>query len=292
MSMPLPSDHHKDYPSTYFVQDRSNRDERTRVQIQDTMITKEMGGVLPEQAAPALLRQVIDVGCGTGGWLIETAKTYPDISSLVGIDISSRMIEFARKQAKAEQVDDRVDFQVMDSLRAIEFPDHSFDLLNQRLGWSYLRTWDWPSLLTTYQRLTRPGGVIRITESDVLGTSTSPALTQLYEMARNALYRAGHLFTPEQDGVTGKLPDLFRHHGLQNIQTRAVVLEYHPGTELTENFAEDIKLLFRTLQPFLRKWGRVPDNYDAIHQQALAEIQQPGSFSTGRLVTVWGTTKK
>lgn len=52
--MPLPSDQRKDHPSTYFVQDRTNKDERTRVQIQDTMITKEMGGVLPEQADPTL----------------------------------------------------------------------------------------------------------------------------------------------------------------------------------------------------------------------------------------------
>jgi ubiquinone/menaquinone biosynthesis C-methylase UbiE len=122
--MPLPSDHHKDHPSTYFVQDRTNKDERTRVQIQDTMITKEMGGVLPEQADPTRFRQVIDVGCGTGGWLIATAKTYPDISSLVGIDISNRMVEFARKQAKAELVDDRVDFQVMDALRLARSADN------------------------------------------------------------------------------------------------------------------------------------------------------------------------
>ncbi len=157
----------------------------------------------------------------------------------------------------------------MDVLRTSEFPHHPFDLLNQRLGWSYLRTWDWPNLLSTYQHMTRPGGVIRITESDVLGTTTSPALTQLFDLARNALYQAGHLFTPEQDGVTGKLPDLLRHHGIRDVQTRATVLEYRPGTELMETFFEDIKLLFRTLEPFIRKWSRIPDNYDQIYQQAL-----------------------
>jgi hypothetical protein len=43
--------------------------------------------------------------------------------------------------------------------------------------------------------------------------------------------------------------------------------------------------------PFMRKWSRIPDNYDEIYYRALDEIQQPDSFSTGRLVTVWGTTK-
>ncbi|HEY4388397.1 MAG TPA: class I SAM-dependent methyltransferase [Ktedonobacteraceae bacterium] len=264
------SDQHKEkeHPSTYFVQDRTNTDERARVRIQDTMITKAMGGALPEQADPTFFRRVIDIGCGTGGWLIETARSYPDISLLVGVDISSRMVEFARNQAEAEQVGDRVEFHVMDVLRATEFPHKDFDLLNQRLGWSYLRTWDWPNLLAIYHHVTRLGGIIRITESDVLGTSTSPALTQLYDLARDALYQAGHLFTPEQDGVTGKLPDLFRYHGIKDIQTRTTLIEYHHGTEMKENFVEDIKLLFRTLEPFIRKWSHIPNNYDEIYHQA------------------------
>lgn len=289
--MSLRSDHHKEQPNTYFVQDRTNTDELVRLRIQDMMVTKAMGGVLPEQTDPALLRRVLDIGCGTGGWLIETAKAYPDISLLLGVDISNRMVEFARKQAEAEQVQDRVAFQVMDVLRTSTFPQQPFDLLNQRLGWSYLRTWDWPNQLATYQHVTRPGGVIRITESDVLGTSTSPALTQLFDLARHALYQAGHLFTPEQDGVTGELPDLFRRYGIKDVQTRVTVLEYLPGTEIMESFFENIKLLFRTLEPFLRKWSRLPANYDEIYHQALEEIQQPGSRSTGRLVTVWGTNR-
>src|SRR5437879_2747966 len=92
---------HRDQPNTYFVQDRSSLDELTRLDIQDQMLTAGMGGVLAEQAAPTSFRRVLDVGCGTGGWLIETAKTYPSISMLVGVDASKRMIEYAREQAKA-----------------------------------------------------------------------------------------------------------------------------------------------------------------------------------------------
>ncbi len=39
----------KEYPNTYFVEDRSNQEELTRVQIQDQLLTKGMGGVFPEQ---------------------------------------------------------------------------------------------------------------------------------------------------------------------------------------------------------------------------------------------------
>jgi hypothetical protein len=49
-------------PSTYFVQDRRNKEEFTRVTIQGQMITASMGGVLPEQADPTIFRHILDVG--------------------------------------------------------------------------------------------------------------------------------------------------------------------------------------------------------------------------------------
>src|SRR5713101_6116958 len=81
------------------------------------MLTTGMGGVLPEQPDPAIFRRVLDVGCGTGGWLIEAAKTYPSMTLLVGVDVSKRMVEYARSRAEAEQLGERVQFQTMDALR-------------------------------------------------------------------------------------------------------------------------------------------------------------------------------
>ncbi|MBA2679325.1 MAG: class I SAM-dependent methyltransferase, partial [Ktedonobacteraceae bacterium] len=86
---------HKELESTYFVQDRSNDSERKRLMIQDRMVTKSRGGVLPEQPDPTRFQSIIDVGCGTGGWLIDVATTYPSIPLLVGADISQHMVEFA-----------------------------------------------------------------------------------------------------------------------------------------------------------------------------------------------------
>src|SRR6516162_8002618 len=99
--MPLPNDpQKKEQPSTYFVQDRQNEEELLRLTIQDQMITSLMGGVLLEQPDPTLFHHVLDVGCGIGRWAIEAALAYPTMS-VFGIDISARMIDYARSQAEA-----------------------------------------------------------------------------------------------------------------------------------------------------------------------------------------------
>lgn len=176
----------------------------------------------------------------------------------------------------------------MDALRMLEFPRKYFDLVNQRLGMSYLRTWDWPGLLQEYQRVTKPGGIIRITEADITMSNT-PTLPLMNDLFTNALNRAGHFFFPERDGVTRVLESTMHQAGLLNLQTRVHQLEYHAGTTEAQLFAEDIKHVFRTGLPFLRKWTQVPSDYENLYKQMLWEMQQPDFVATWRLLTVWGT---
>ena len=277
----------KENPSTYMVQDRENRDEIARLETQDKMLTTGMGGVLPELSDPAVLSSVLDVGCGTGGWLRETARTYPTIEKLVGGDISGQMMEYARAQAKAELLDERVQFKTMDALRVLEFPVGSFDLVNQRLGGSWLRTWDWKKILLEYQRVCRPGGIIRITDANVI-ESNSPALTKLLDIFLMVFYRSGRFFEEERSGLTSRLASLMTQYGIEDVQTRVCTLVYRAGTESTQDFCRDMVLTFHVLLPFFQKWTRVPSDYQEISQQALKEMEQPDFVATWTLLTAWG----
>ena len=40
--------------------------------------------------------------------------------------------------------------------------------------------------------------------------------------------------------------------------------------------------------PFLRKWTRVPDDYETLYRQILSEMQQPDFVARGSMLTVWG----
>src|SRR6185312_10256299 len=228
-AMPIPPEHKREQPNTYVVPDRSHQDELNRLQIQDHLFTATMGGVLSEQPDPTIFSRVLDVGCGTGGWLIELAQTMPACTLLVGVDASRKFVEYARAQAEAAQVSDRVEFHVADALRMLEFPTSFFDLVNHRAGMGWLRTWDWRKLLEEYQRVCRPGGVVRITESE-WAVSNSPALTRLSDLIVQAFSNAGHLFTPTRDGLTSKLASLLQQHGVQQVQARVSTLHYQAGT--------------------------------------------------------------
>jgi SAM-dependent methyltransferase len=177
----------------------------------------------------------------------------------------------------------------MDALLMLEFPAGYFDLVNVRFAQSWLRTWDWAKLLQECQRVSRWGGVIRFTEVDFVTGISSPALSCLTRLSLQALARAGHYFTAEGNGVITQLAGLLQRHGVRNVQTQDYALEYRAGTPLGQQYAEDVRLGYRTIVPFLRKWTQVPDDYEAIYQQALVEIQQPDFVATWDLLTAWGS---
>ena len=285
--MASPLNTHGENPNNYIVPDSSNHEEMARLHLQDHLLTTSMGGPLAEQPDPSSLKSVLDIGCETGSWLIDVAKAYPGIPVLAGVDINGRTLDYARKQAADAGVGDHVQFHVMDALGVLGFPTHTFDLVNQRYGMGFLRTWEWLDVLEQYRRVTRPSGVVRITEGEVVLESTSPALKQLNQLLLQAMCNAGHFFECQNDGVTKRLTRLLHQSGYQNIQTHPHTFVYRAGTKEGQDFYEIMRLAYRTASPFLRKWIRLPDTYTALYQQALDEMQQPDFTATWKLLTVW-----
>jgi len=286
--MPTPRDRSKkEQPSTYVVQG-SNREELQRLTIQDALMTTLMGGPLAEQEGAATMREVLDIGSGSGSWALAAAQTYPEMKP-VGIDISQHMVDYARQRAAEQGLSERVTFRAMDALGKLDFPNATFDLVNLRFGISFIRTWEWPQVLQEMLRVCRPGGVIRVTECEVGGHASSPAVMRLHAMSVCALYRSGHLFDQTLTGLIDHLEGLLTRYGCRQVQTRRLSIEMQPGTKEIQDSIRDVTHLYRTTRPFLEKWGCAPADYDAIYQQALTEMQDP-AFSGGvTLLTAWGT---
>jgi ubiquinone/menaquinone biosynthesis C-methylase UbiE len=282
-----------DLSGTYIVQDRSNQDELQRLIVQERMVTDAMGGVLPEQPDPTRFQRVLDIGCGPGGWIIDTALAYPQIKKLYGIDISPTMIHHARQQAEQRNIKtgpkERVEFLVMDALLILEFPNEFFDLVNFRFGVSFMRQWDWPKMFSEMHRVLKPHGITRIVDTEVSVESTSTALSNFWISLRRALQRSGHLFEETPTGLVDHLPTLLLRHDFQNIQLHKTPAEYHAGTEAGKALLEDHIHAFRTMPPFLRRYGCLPQDYDALCQQAIQDMQQPGFVARMVYYTFWAT---
>jgi ubiquinone/menaquinone biosynthesis C-methylase UbiE len=218
--------------------------------------------------------------------VIKAAKTYSEMS-LVGIDMSHKMIEYANQQAKTNKVSDQVEFQMMDALHQFEFPSDSFDLVNLRFGVSFIRIWEWPQVISEMLRVTKPGGVVRITDSGIVQESTSLALKTFQMQVASALDQAGHITGPDEDGITIHLTPLLQRCGARQIQTKTSRTRYQAGTKEGKAYVEDIGYAMKTLKPFLLKWVKMRD-YEQLCQMVQEQIHQPDFSATWELLTVWG----
>lgn len=278
---------------TFFLKSKWNKEESQRAQREDQMLTRAMGGSLAEQVDAHVFTHALHIACGSGDWTIEAARRYPGLS-LVGIDTNPHILEYARANAAAAHVEERVSFQVMDALRSLDFPAASFDLVNIRLGVTFIRTWEWPALIVKILRVTRPGGIIRITEPQIRhqnkGAVSIPGMTKLHTALICALYRSGHLFEEDTTGITAHLASLLTRFGCQNVQSKAYALEARAGTPAWQDYYDNARSIIQGSHAFLAKWGCFQGDFDALSQQVIEEMLNPAFHVSWNFLTVWGKT--
>lgn len=279
----------RDNTENLYVIDAESGAEMARLMVQDRLVTKSMGGLFPERTEDlADIQNILDIGCGPGGWVLDVAYKYPK-KQVMGIDISRVMVEYARAQAWSQGLDN-ASFRVMDALKPFTFPDGSFDLINARAIVGFMPKTAWPTFLKECRRITRPGGTIRLSEGE-WGITNSAACEKLIGMCTRALQLAGRSFSPDgrHIGIMPMLGRFLREAGCQNVQQRAYASVYVTENEEYASFYEDFMAAFNLLQPFLVKMGvTTEEEVEPLYQQALAEMMLPDFCVVSNLVTAWG----
>ncbi|GER83152.1 hypothetical protein KTAU_17890 [Thermogemmatispora aurantia] len=276
--------------NTYLI-DSENAGELARLMLQDRILTAGMGGLFPEFPEGAPLPaggRVLDLACGPGGWALEVAFAYPNVE-VIGVDISQAVIEYANAQAWSRGLEN-VHFQVMNIMQPLAFPDASFDLINGRLLFGFMLPGAWPRLLAECRRLLKPGGVIRLTETE-LTLTTSPALERYQALLCDALKKAGQSFSADgrHVGLTPVLPRLVRQAGFANVRLRASAVEWSMGTEAHYPVFKDWLMGLELMRPFVLKMESLDkSDLERLEQQAVAEMQQEEFCGLYSLLTVWG----
>jgi len=107
-----------------------------------------------ERAAPRAGERVLDVGCGVGQTTLQLAERVGPTGSVLGIDISTPMLELAREKARAAGRSN-VRFENADA-QTHAFPPASFDLLFSRFGVMFFADPD--AAFANLAKAVRPGG--------------------------------------------------------------------------------------------------------------------------------------
>ena len=104
-------------------------------------------------------RRVLDVGCGTGVYLVHAASAGgPQLTGL-GVDLDAAVVELARQRLADARLADRFDVRHAD-IRAATLPEASFDLVLLFQNIYYFAEDQRPGLLRRLGGLVAPGGAL------------------------------------------------------------------------------------------------------------------------------------
>ncbi len=270
-----------------YFNDPESSAEMLRLLEQDRLITQGMGGLFPERSNDfSGIQRVLDAACGPGGWVQEVALAHREIE-VVGFDISQAMIDYARMQAQVQSLDN-ASFIVMNLLKPLDFPASSFDLVNARFI-NFLPAAAWPKLLQEFRRIARPGGIIRLTESEWWYYTNSPALENLNAMIIRALKLQGGSFSERFTGVLPMLGRFLLDAGCSIINYQPHVIDYSFSTEAYQGFRQDAAVVFKSFQPFIVRMGvATQKEVDQLYEQMRLEMLQEGFRGLMLPVTAWG----
>jgi ubiquinone/menaquinone biosynthesis C-methylase UbiE len=258
---------------------------------QGRLLTKTMGGLLPEQRDLARFHRVLDVACGPGEWALDLAFAYPEIE-VIGIDISQQMIDVAREQARIQGIEN-IQFHVMDATKPLDFPDSYFDLINARAIVAVIPRAVWPTFMQECVRILQPRGIIRLTECDTWGITNSLAFTQLEELVIQAGKKVGMGFSVDDHtyAITPMLKRLLQNAGCTNIQERAFFNNFSAGERSHQAMYRNAMAFFQLAQPGLIKRGiATQETLDQLYQQMLWEVQSADFCGITFFLTAWGET--
>ena len=280
-------------PSHTYILDPESPAELARLILQDRMVTLGMHDPFPERMSLEDIRSILDVGCGPAGWALDVAHVYPD-KSVVGIDTSATMVDYNRAQAMVQGIDN-AKFLVMDALQPLKFEIGTFDLVNVRFAVAFVPRAQWSTFLQHCFQVLRPGGILRVTEGEIIGLTTSPAVEKMHSWVAQMLTARGYGFSHDGShiGILPMLGLLLQEAGCVDIEFKPHMLDFSAGAALHysqyQNYMVWPHLIKSVLLPTL---SITEEEFHQTYKQMLEDMQSPSFRGLWSLLTVWGERKK
>lgn len=106
-------------------------------------------------------KKCLDVGTGTGEIAFHVARAAGPGSTVIGVDITPRMLELAEKKESELDLPVKIDWRVGDALK-LDFEDDTFDLVTS--GYMLRNVCDILQAVTEMHRVLAPGGKVIVAE--------------------------------------------------------------------------------------------------------------------------------
>ena len=121
--------------------------------------------------------KILDAGCGVGGTCIYLGNKFPNIN-FIGITISRKQVELARKFAKEKNFNNNTNFLLMDYMKT-DFPDNYFDGVFALESISYAP--NKKAFIEEMYRILKPGGKLVIICPAIKKNPLNPILEKIYK---------------------------------------------------------------------------------------------------------------
>lgn len=238
-------------PNNEYLLNTEEAAEITRLLEQDKFFTQAIGHLIPEELDISSMEQVLDIGCGPGGWALDVAFTYPHLQ-VQGLDINRTMVSFANARARSQYLSHNATFHLKDARDPFEIDDNTIDFINARSIMVFMDRQSWPLLIAECLRILKPGGTLCLTETEVT-ISNSPALQQLSLFLHQALLTQKRSFSVDGHsfGVAFMFKKMLMNAGFENICDKAFSLDASYGSDAHYNACKDGELLFHIVKPYL-----------------------------------------
>jgi ubiquinone/menaquinone biosynthesis C-methylase UbiE len=284
MSEPLnPLENH----TTYLIRPEDPT-ETSRLLLVDRLFTRAMGGLFPTNYSPSPGNIVLDIACGPGEWVLAVAHDFPEID-VIGIDISHGMTQWAQGQAKVRGLPN-ASFQIMNMLEPLIFPDNTFEFVNARCLSFAMHPGDWPRLIKECFRILRPGGILRISDTEWWEYNT-PAKEQLASWFLQAMWKDGRTFSAGGRfiGTPMMLRGFLAESGFSAIQEQMFPLSYSYDSQDYDTWFQATIMTYELSAPFLLKMKvTTREEFDRVFKQAEIEGRKPEFRSFAYLLSAWG----
>ncbi|TFY53558.1 hypothetical protein EVJ58_g9389 [Rhodofomes roseus] len=111
--------------------------------------------------------RVLELGCGTGVWVLEACKLWPK-ASFVGLDIIKCQPDLSSPDFERTELAPRVTWVNADFLEPLPFRDGQFDFVRMSHIALAVPEDEWQYLFDECARILEPGGIIEIVEDDLI----------------------------------------------------------------------------------------------------------------------------